>query len=198
MNKKAVNRIFVSLKRKINAISNVITFKFPDNLTWLFVGLSCFVISLVKAWKFTLILLLVFLVFILNHALNNIIAKKQNKKIQQFFLSAGKIAHQALASIRTVYAFGLEKWFVTNYRNNLKIAEHMAIKQGIWSSIFSAVYYFLVYSLHAIGFLWAYYVYKTSCDTIQPGSIIMAFLAFSVTMIAAGQIIPFVTEFLNG
>ena len=70
-----------------------------------------------------------------------IMVKKYTIKEFESYGSAGKVAQEVLSSIRTVYAFGLQKKKVQLYDENLKIAEAMSIKKGnVFGVSFSLVF----------------------------------------------------------
>ncbi|XP_026313887.1 multidrug resistance protein homolog 49-like [Hyposmocoma kahamanoa] len=66
--------------------------------------------------------------------------------------SAGRIVEEALASIRTVRAYGGEDLEVTRYTEALGPAASLSRRRGLWASSGSGLGWLLTYSLNAIVF----------------------------------------------
>lgn len=85
-------------------------------------GLTGLIIALVKSWKLALVMLACFPLMGAAGVTMLLALKKATTKSQSVYASAGAIAEQALAAIRTVSAFSLQARFTKRYDEKLSEA----------------------------------------------------------------------------
>ena len=100
-----------------------------------------------------------------------IMVKKYTVKEFQAYGAAGKVAQEVLSSIRTVFAFGLQKKKTALYDENLGSAEAMSIKKGAIFGFFGGLAGFFFNAIFGIGIYYGIYLIRTDCETYKPGGI---------------------------
>ena len=78
-------------------------FKFPDTLSLIGRGFGCLILAFIKAWKFTIVFVALIPVLSGMTTFLVIMIKKYTVKEFAAYGSAGRIAQEALSSIKTVY-----------------------------------------------------------------------------------------------
>ncbi len=172
--------------------------KFTDTITMIGRGFGCLILAMVSAWKFSIVFLGAMPIISACMALLVVMVKKYTVKEFESYGSAGKVAQEVLSSIRTVYAFGLQKKKVQLYDENLKIAEAMSIKKGNVFGFFGGLAGFLFNAIFGIGIYYAIYLIRTDCETYQPGSIMQSFFSMITASFALGQALPFLKDLTEG
>lgn len=161
-------------------------------------GLGCLILAMVSAWKFSVVFLGAMPVISACMAVMIIMVKKYTVKEFESYGAAGKVAQEVLSSIRTVFAFGLQKKKKKLYDDNLEIAEAMSIKKGAVFGFFGGLAGCLFNALFGIGIYYAVYLIRTDCETYQPGGIMQSFFSMITASFALGQVLPFVKDLTEG
>lgn len=86
-----------------------IGYKFSDFVIMLGRGLACFLLALISAWKFTLVILAIIPLSIIAIVVMVSSIKKFTIKELKSYETAARISQEILVSIRTVVTFGLQK-----------------------------------------------------------------------------------------
>jgi ABC-type multidrug transport system fused ATPase/permease subunit len=146
-----------------------------DFISLLTRGTSCVILSMVLAWKFSIVFvaLIPFMVFSTVKMISLI--KKYTIEEFKSYGNAGRIAQEILSSLRTVYAFGIEKKAIEKYSTNLEGAETMAKKKGLYGGIFGSLSTGTFNFLFGIGIYYAIYLIRTDCANFSPVNLIPAF-----------------------
>lgn len=175
-------------------IKNVINFKFGDFITLMARGTSCTILSLVLAWKFSIVFIALIPIMVISTMKMIQIVKKYT--IQEFaaYGEAGRIAQEILSSMRTVYAFGLERTSINKYCGNLEGAENMARKKGLYGGIFGSISAGIFNFLFGIGIYYAVYLIRTECEDYSPTNVIPSFFCLITAGFAFGQAFPFLND----
>ncbi len=119
---------------------------------------------------------------------------KYSIKEFQAYGSSGKIAQEALSSLRTVLSFGLQKKALKLYKDNLRDAEKMGIKKGFLKGFFEGAFNCLFNISFGVGILYATYLNRADCTNYNPGNLIPAFFCIVIATFAIGEAIPFISE----
>lgn len=180
--------------RNIETIKNGINFKFGDFIMLLARGLSCIILSLALAWKFSIVFVALVPVMVICTVKMINITKKYTVEEFKAYGSAGRIAQEVLSSLRTVFAFGIEKKFIEKFTENLEGAEVMAKKKGLYGGIFGSLSTGIFNFLFGIGIYYAIYLIRTDCENFSPVNIIPGFFCLVTAGFAFGQAFPFVTD----
>lgn len=168
-------------------LSNVTTlqlgfgYKFADSISMLGRGIACLVLAMVSAWKFSIVFLALTPIISLCTAFMVILIKKYTINEFKSYGSAGKIAQEVLSSIRTVFAFGLEKREAKNYSQRLHAAEAMSIKKGAITGIMSGITIFAFNSMFGIAIYYGLYLTRIDCEIYKASSIMQSFFCMTTT-----------------
>jgi ABC-type multidrug transport system fused ATPase/permease subunit len=150
--------------------------------------------ALIVAWKFTVVFLALIPVMIFCSSFLTNSIKKYTRKEFQSYEDAGKIASEALSSIRTVLALGIERKLISKYSNGLLTAEDMSRKKGLITGLFNGLSSFLFNSLFAIGIYYGIYLTQMDCINYGPARIVTAFFSIVNTSFSFGQALPFMKD----
>jgi ABC-type bacteriocin/lantibiotic exporter with double-glycine peptidase domain len=167
--------------------------KFADFVGQIVKALACTIFALVTAPKFTVVFFALIPFTVLSIAMVIVNIKKYTIKEIKAYSVAGKLAQEALSSIRTVLAFGLERKFSQNYENNLKEAERMSIKKGLLAGIFGGLGYALNYCFFGVAVIYGVYLLNNDCK-MKPGNIIQSLFSMFNSTMALSQAFPFIKD----
>ncbi|ORX63121.1 P-loop containing nucleoside triphosphate hydrolase protein [Hesseltinella vesiculosa] len=73
-------------------------------------------------------------------------------KAQSSYAEAGKVAEQAFAGIRTVYAFSLQARFIERYEQHLIQARKAGLRRGLAMSITTGIFFLVLMATYALTF----------------------------------------------
>jgi ATP-binding cassette subfamily B (MDR/TAP) protein 1 len=156
------------ITENVDLIQIAIGHKFQDALCQSTRGLSCLLIAISLAWRFSIVFLALVPVTTLFTALTVKIAKKYTIKELLAYGKSGTIAQQALSSLQTVISLGIEENEIKKYNENLVYAERMTIKKGLYSGLLSAISTFFSNCMYAVAIYYGIYLTTISCD-FTPG-----------------------------
>ncbi|EOA25992.1 hypothetical protein CARUB_v10019381mg [Capsella rubella] len=116
-------------------IQDFISEKLPNFLMNVYAFVGSYIVGFVLLWRLTIvgfpfIVLLLIPGLMYGRALINI-----SRKIREEYNVAGSIAEQAIASVRTVYAFSSEKKMIENFSNALQGSVKLGLRQGLAKGI---------------------------------------------------------------
>lgn len=176
-------------------ITGAINFKFSDFVTQLVRGCACIILSLVLAWKFSIVFVLTILPLLVA-SLHLMIHYVKKYSIQEFasYGSAGKIAQESLSSLRTVISFGMHHKAIEKYSEKLLSAERISITKGKLKGFFEGAYFLLFNLVFGIGIYWAVYLNRTDCENFYPSNLVGSFFCIITSSLALGQAISFLTD----
>lgn len=175
-------------------MKNAINFKFGDFISLTARGLACVTLAMVMAWKFTIVFVALVPVMVISTVKMVDMIKKYSIEEFKSYGQAGRIAQEILSSLRTVYAFGLERKSIDKYAANLEGAEVMAKKKGLYSGIFGSVSNATINILFGIGIYYSIYLIRTDCQNFSPVNIMPAFFCLVFAGYAFGQAFPFLND----
>lgn len=172
-----------------------LNYKAADFIYFACRGLTCLVLSLSIAWRFTIVFLAIVpvMVFCTSYVTNTI--KKYTRKEFKSYEKAGNVATEALASLRTVASLGIERRMIQNYSSNLVLAEQATTKKGLITGLFNGVTSFFFNSIFAIGIYYGVYLSQRDCVNYGPANIVTAFFSLINTSYAFGQAMPFLKDY---
>ena len=110
------------------------------------------------------------------------------------YASAGQIAQETLSSIRTIFAFGIQKKVITKYGLNLKSAESLAVKKGFFKGLFEGISSFLFNSYFGIAIILASYLERNDCTNYNAGNLMAAFFCLVTSTSSIGQAGPYLGD----
>lgn len=180
--------------RNIDTIKSGINYKFADFINQLARGLSCVILSLALAWKFSVVF--IGLIPVMVYATVKMIEMIKKYTIEEFksYGNAGRIAQEILSSLRTVFAFGLEKKSIEKYAANLDGADLMAKKKGLYGGIFGSISTGTFNFLFGVGIYYAIHLLRTECENFSPVNLVPSFFCLITAGFSFGQAFPFLTD----
>lgn len=157
-------------------------------------GLACVILAMVLAWKYSIVF--VALIPLMIFSTVKMIAMLRKYTIEEFksYGQAGRVAQEMLSSLRTVYAFGLERKSIETYSANLDGAELMAKKKGLYAGIFGSVATGTFNFLFAIGIYYAMYLFRTDCLNFSAVNLLPSTFCIITAGYAFGQALPFLKD----
>ena len=114
--------------------------------------ISGFVIAFAKQWKFTLILSCMVPAMVAIFGAGGAIVAKIAAKLVAELSTAATIAEEAISSIRTTEAFGMDDKLAAQYDSSLGNAQRIGYRKVIASSCMFASVFFLVYMMFGLAF----------------------------------------------
>ncbi|RHZ65755.1 hypothetical protein Glove_311g36 [Diversispora epigaea] len=167
-------------------IQDGISEKFVMTFHYLCQSITAFVIAFIKNWKMTFVICcLIPLVGITNGIVNKLSAVFM-KRTSDFYSRSGRIAEEAISTIRTVTAFGTQKKLSNLYDYYLKDAKVEGRKKSIASGAGVGFTFFFIYGFFALGF---WYGTKLVLDgELSPGGIVTIYYAAIIGSFSLGNI----------
>eukprot|EP00928_Gymnodinium_smaydae_P027556 TRINITY_DN21280_c0_g2_i1.p1 TRINITY_DN21280_c0_g2~~TRINITY_DN21280_c0_g2_i1.p1 ORF type:complete len:1312 (-),score=211.16 TRINITY_DN21280_c0_g2_i1:75-3941(-) len=120
----------------------------------IFSSIGGFIVAFTKSWKFTLVLstAMPLVVVIIGLAMRRI--SKFAGEQQKAYAAAGGIAESALASMRTVAAFGGQRRELERYNVEIRIAQRRGVLAGVANGMSMGALLMTMYCLYSLGFWW--------------------------------------------
>eukprot|EP00727_Mastigamoeba_balamuthi_P009542 m51a1_g521 hypothetical protein (1324) ;mRNA; r:334642-338749 len=140
-------------------------------------------IGFVKGWKMTLVMLATVPVLVAVVAALMSVFRGLVSKAQVFYGRAGQVAEEALGSVRTVYAFGMQRSVLGKYEENLAVAQRMGTKKGLSLAISYGALLFVLFSSYGLALWYGSTLVKN--HEMDAGKVLTVY--FSVTMGAMGM-----------
>ena len=159
--------------------------------------LVALIISFVKGWKLTLVILsispLLFISALLFSQLTSVLTSNELKS----YAKAGAIAEEVFTAIRTVFAYNGSKKEHKRYESKLDVAMVMGIKKSFINGGMMGFLWLVINSAYALGFWYGW----TLTEEIDPntgepkfsvGQILLVFFNIMTGVFSLGQVGPFV------
>ena len=123
---------------------------------------SGFVVAFVKQWKFTLILSCMVPAMVAIFGAGGAIVSKVEARLVVELSAAATVAEEAVSSIRTTEAFGMDDKLAAHYDSSLAKAQRIGYRKVIASSCMFAAVFFLVYMMFGLAF--CYFPFSPTAD----------------------------------
>jgi len=114
--------------------------------------ISAFVISFIKSWKLTLILLSCIVVMLSNIGIATYFLVKCINQTTAVIGEASTVAEDVLSSIRNTVAFGVQQRLANKFDAKLEIAEMYGIRKGFIVATMVSVIWFVAYTTYSLAF----------------------------------------------
>ncbi|CAK7345688.1 unnamed protein product [Dovyalis caffra] len=112
-------------------IQGVLAEKIANFTTNITMFITCQMAALYLSWRLAIVAIPALLMLIIPGLVYGKLLGEVGKKIQEAYGVAGGIVEQAVSSIRTVYSYVAEERTTKDYKNALKPALELGIKQGL-------------------------------------------------------------------
>lgn len=179
--------ITTRIQSDIQLIQEGISDKIPMSVMFISAFVTGFIVAYVKSWQLALALSSMIPCIIIAGALMNAVTAKLQQAELDRVSKAASIAEEALATLRTAKAFGIEDNLVELYDESNRQATRFGIKRSLFQGIGMGVFFFVIYSGYALAF---YFGAKLlASGHIQSGTVMNVILsiligAFSMAMMA--------------
>lgn len=171
-----------------------INFKVADFVYFLCRGIACLTLGLMVAWKFAIVFLILIPLMIVSSSILATTIKKYSSQELKSYECAGRLAHEALSSLRSVISLGIQKVFIRKYSTSLVVAERMSIKKGLLSGLLDGLNNFLFNLCFVIGMWYGVYLTRVDCGNYGPSNVVTAFFSIMNTTFAFSQALPFLKD----
>nr|UOU03326.1 ATP-binding cassette subfamily B1-like 10 [Brachionus rubens] len=182
------------LTTNINTLRIGLGYKIGDFVSILSRALACFIYALISAWKFGLVMLSILPFMTISTILMVTFIKKYSINEYISYGSAGQIAQEVLASLRTVLSFGSMKKEINNYKTNLQTAETMCLKKGFFTGLFLGISLFFYNLVFAIGIFYGPYLVREECQSFRAEDILRSLFLMITATLSFGQGLPFLKD----
>lgn len=179
--------ITTRIQTDIQLIQEGISDKIPMSVMFISAFVTGFIVAYVKSWELALALSSMIPCIIIAGALMNAVTAKLQQAELDRVSKAASIAEEALATLRTAKAFGIEDNLVELYDESNRQATRFGIKRSLFQGIGMGVFFFVIYSGYALAF---YFGAKLlASGRIASGTVMNVILsiligAFSMAMMA--------------
>lgn len=156
--------------------------------------MACTFLALIGAWKFSVAFVPLVPCIILSSTFMVAMVKKYTLAEFKAYGSAGQLAQETLSSVRTIFAFGLQKKAIESYSTNLVEAERLATKKGMVVGVLAGASNALFNCCFAIALVYGSYLVRTDCKSYSPSNIIQAIFCIVATNVAFSHAVPFLRD----
>nr|QUF59436.1 ATP-binding cassette transporter Abcb1-3 [Brachionus angularis] len=186
----------------VNKIKDGIGDKLGNAIQYVSTFLVAVIISLVKGWKLTLVILsispLLFCSSFLFTKLTGILTSNELKS----YASAGAVAEEVFSAIRTVFAFNGVKREHKRYEDKLDEAKIIGIKKGFVNGIMMGSLWLVINSSYALGFWYGWKLSeqkdsKTGEPEYTIGKILLVFFNIIIGVFSLGNAGPLAGNLAN-
>jgi ATP-binding cassette subfamily B (MDR/TAP) protein 1 len=182
------------MNTNIDLIKMGINYKISDFLYFLCRGVGCLSLGILIAFKFTIVFLVLVPIMIFTSSFLGTKSKQYTKKELKSYESAGKLAVEALGSLRTVLALGIERVFIKKYSDELIESEKMSIKKGFLTGMLDGFSNLLFNGCFVIGLAYGVYLSRVDCATYTPSKIVSAFFSVMNCSFSFAEAMPFLKD----
>lgn len=144
--------ITTRIQTDIQLIQEGISDKIPMSVMFISAFVTGFIVAYVKSWQLALALSSMIPCIIIAGALMNAVTAKLQQAELDRVSKAASIAEEALATLRTAKAFGIEHDLVQLYDQSNRQATRFGIKRSLYQGIGMGVFFFVIYSGYALAF----------------------------------------------
>ncbi|KAJ3368938.1 Multidrug resistance protein 1 [Kappamyces sp. JEL0680] len=142
-----------------------------------------FVIAFTKGWQLALVLTACFPAIAGVVVLMSKIRSGGSERAQKAYAGAGNVAQQALASIRTVHAFGGEQKEINKYSRQLESAEKIGIRTQLLNGCGLGSLQGVIFCVYALAF---WYGNKLVPGTLNAGGVLNVLFAILIGSFSLG------------
>lgn len=191
-----IGEIATRISADINLIQDAVTGKVSLTLSAVASFVAAFIISFVQSWRLALVLLPAIVAIVGSMSIGASFMVKYTK--QSLFASsqAASIADEAISSIETVAACGIQEKLVQRYDQHLVTAQRAGLRSGISLAIMIAVMNAVIFWTYGLAF-WQGSRFLVD-DEINLSNILTILFATITGAFALGNVAPHAQAFANG
>ncbi len=153
--------------------------------------LASFVVAFLRGWELTLVLLASTPCLVGAAYLLSITVQDESSKIQDAYGAAGSIAQQAIASIRTIVAFGVEPKVIERYNAHLNSAERSSVRKAMSEGLGVGTLQCVMFLVYALAFWYGAILIGQS--RMNESDVVIVFFSVVIGAFLIGQSVPYIT-----
>ena len=151
-------------------------------------AISGIVIAFTRGWDMTLVLLSLLPVLAGTGFAISVLVTRLSSAMNRAYADANSLAQQALANVRTVYAFNGEERTVNDYDHALEAPLNVGIKQGFYGGVTTGMANLVAYCGYALA-MW-YGATRVADGAYTGGEVLNVLFAALIGGFALGQAVP--------
>lgn len=191
-----VGEVNTRLTADVNSIQDAITGKASATLTAVATFVSAVVICFVTSWRLSLVMLAAPTLIIASMSITATFMVKYTSQSLAAYAPAASIAEEAISSIRTVAAFGMQSRLVGQYKVHLETARDAGVKSGVALACMLGVMNAVIFWSYGLAFWqgsrWLMH------DKVSLSAILTILFAVIIGAFALGNVSPHAQAFVNG
>ncbi|KAG7669217.1 hypothetical protein Ndes2526B_g05515 [Nannochloris sp. 'desiccata'] len=151
-------------------------------------AISGIAIAFTRGWDMTLVLLSLLPVLAGTGFAISVLVTRLSSAMNRAYADANSLAQQALANVRTVYAFNGEERTVNDYNHALEAPLNVGIKQGLYGGFTTGMANLVAYCGYALA-MW-YGATRVADGAYTGGEVLNVLFAALIGGFALGQAVP--------
>jgi len=159
-------------------------------------AISGIIIAFTKGWDMTLVLLSLLPLLAGTGFAISVLVTRLSSALNRAYADANSLAQQALANVRTVYAFNGEERTVNDYNHALEAPLVVGIKQGFYGGVTTGMANLVAYCGYALA-MW-YGAMRVADGDYTGGAVLNVLFAALIGGFALGQAVPNWQAFQEG
>ena len=191
-----VGEVNTRLTADINSIQDAITGKASATLTSVATFFSALVICFTTSWRLSLVMLAAPVLIIASMSIAATFMVKYTGQSLAAYAPAASIAEEAIGSIRTVAAFGMQSRLVGQYKVHLEAARSAGVKSGVALACMLGVMNAVIFWSYGLAF-WQGSRWLVH-DKVSLSAILTILFAVIIGAFALGNVSPHAQAFVNG
>lgn len=140
------------IQSDIQLIQEGISDKIPMSVMFVSTFVTGFIVAYVRSWKLALALSSIIPLVMISGAVMNILMSKAQQIELEHISHGATVAEEAIATVRTAKAFGIEQRLVDLYDESNTEATKLGIRKAIINGIGMGAFFFVIYSGYALAF----------------------------------------------
>ncbi|KAE8143651.1 P-loop containing nucleoside triphosphate hydrolase protein [Aspergillus pseudotamarii] len=179
-----------------NLIQDAITGKASLTLSAIATFVSAFIISFAKSWRLALVLLPALVLIVGSMTVGAACMVKYTKRALGAYSRGASVAEEAISSIETVTAFGMQQRLVNEYKKHIAAARLSGLHSGVALAVMIAIMNGVIFWSYGLAF-WQGSRWMVN-DQISLSAIITILFATITGAFALGNVSPHTQAFVSG
>nr|XP_022306676.1 multidrug resistance protein 1B-like isoform X2 [Crassostrea virginica] len=164
---------------------------------WTTTFVVSFIIAFISGWKLALATVAFCPLIILVGGTLTRWVRNLSSEESQAYASAGSVAEEVFAAIRTVTAFNGQDKECKRYDANLMHAKNNAAKKGVVLGLTVSAFWFLIYAAFSVAFYYGVQLMQDPDEGFEPGNTLTVFLGVMIGSMSLGHAFPTLEVFAN-
>lgn len=175
------------IQSDIQLIQEGISDKLPISVMFIATFIAGFIVAYIKSWKLSLAMSSILPCVVLAGAAMNVLITRYQRVELLYVAQAATIAEEAMSTVRTAKAFGIENKLVDLYDESNRETTSLGKRKAVVHGIGLGIFFFVIYASYALAF---YFGSKLIASGEIPSGTVMTVVfsifigAFSLAMLA--------------